>query len=128
MKNRLQTDVAAAVNALVRGYTEEALLYRHVRRLTWEQSDTLYEGRDLDQFQDLLDEKEDLLQMIEQIESGLREAKTRVSSNERLECPVRPRLNALLDRLIQIIAEIRAVESDNASFLSGIPDFSNPSP
>lgn len=58
MKNDTQTDVAAAMNALVQGYREEVRLYMHVRRLTWKQHHTLREGWDLDEFHGLRDEKE----------------------------------------------------------------------
>jgi hypothetical protein len=120
MKNDPQTDVATAVNVLVHGYGEEAQLYMRIRRLTWKQHDTLHEEWDLDQFQDLLDQKEDLLQMAEQIEAGMQAARAIVLSRGPSACPDRVRLDMLLDHIIEIIEEIWIVESDNASFLNAI--------
>ncbi|MGD1000277.1 MAG: hypothetical protein ABSA67_06205 [Candidatus Brocadiia bacterium] len=117
MKNDTLTDVAAAINALVHGYKEEAQLYTHVRRLTWKQHDTLHEGWDLDQFHDLRDEKEDLLQMVEEIELGMRAARAVVLFKKPPKCPDRSKLDTLLDHMIEIIEEIWTVESDNASLL-----------
>lgn len=120
MKTDTQTGVVAAINALVHGYREEAQLYMHVRRLTWKQHDTLHDGWGLDQLHDLGDEKEDLLQMIEQIESGMRTARAVVLLKEPSECLDRSKLDMLLDHMIEIIEEIRIVESDNASLLCAI--------
>ena len=117
MKNDTQTSVAAAINDLVRGYREEAQLYMRVRRLTWQQHDTLHEGWDLDQFHDLLDEKDDLLQMVEQIESGMHTARAIVLLKKPLECLNRLKLDMVLDHIIETIEEIWIVESDNASLL-----------
>jgi len=117
MKGDTQTDVTTAINALVHGYREEAQLYMYVRKLTWKQHDTLHEGWGLDRLQDLGDEKDDILQMVEQIESGMRTARALVLFKKPLECRSRSKLNRLLDRVIEIIEEIRIVESDNASLL-----------
>jgi hypothetical protein len=121
VKNDTQTDIVAAINALVHGYREEAQLYTHVRRLTWKQHDTLHEGWDLEQFEDLRDEKEDLLQMVEQIESGMHTARAIVLFKEPSECLDRSKLDMLLDHVIEIIEEIWIVESDNASLLYAGP-------
>jgi hypothetical protein len=115
MKNDTQSGVAAAIEALEHGYREEAQLYMHVRRLTWKQHEILHEGWDLDQFHDLRDEKEDLLQMVEQIESGLHAARAIVLFRKPLECLDRSKLDMLLDHMIEIIEEIWIVDSDNAS-------------
>lgn len=120
MKDDPQTGVAAATETLVRGYQEEAELYMHVRRLTWEQRDALRERWDLDQFHDLRDEKEDLLKMIEEVESGMRAAQALVLSQGPAACLNRSQLNGLLDQLVEIIEEIWIVESDNASLLNAI--------
>ena len=116
MKNDTQADIVAAINALVHGYKEEAELYTHVRRLTWKQHDTLHEGW-VDQFNDLREEKEDLLRMVDQIESGMRAARAIVLFKKPLECLNRLKLDTLLDHVIEIIEEICIVESDNASLL-----------
>jgi hypothetical protein len=120
MKDDTQTDVAAATDTLEHGYREETQLYMHVSRLTWKQHDALREESDLDQFHDLRDEKEDLLQMVEEIESGMRAAQAFVLSKGPSVCLGRFRLNGLLDRLMETLEEIRIVESDNASLLDAI--------
>ena len=111
--------LAAAMDALVRGYREELQLYSTVRALTWRQRDTLREGWNLDRFGDLLDEKEDLLQMIGQIESVMKGAKSLVLARKPSQCPDRWTLERLLDQLTAMIEEIRAVEGANASLLEG---------
>jgi hypothetical protein len=121
MKNDMQTAVAAAMNALMKGYREEVHLYMDVCRLTWKQRDTFREGWDQAQFHDLQDEKENLLRMLGQFESEMRAAKVIVLSKEPLECPDRWQLKMLLDRLTETIEEIGIVESANASFLCTIP-------
>jgi hypothetical protein len=106
-----------AIEALVRGYTEEIALYSTVRALTWRQRDTLRDDRNLERFGDLLDEKEDLLRMIGQIESLMKNAKSLVLTRKPPECPSRWKLMNLLDQLTAIIEEIRSIEGVNASIL-----------
>ena len=114
---RAPAALTAALDTLVHGYREESELYTRVRRLTWRQRDTLRDGWDLDQFSDLLEEKEDLLQMIGQIESVMKGAKTLVLGRKQPECPNRWQLERLLDQLAAMIEEIRALEGANASLL-----------
>ena len=121
MKNDPRTGVAVAMNALMKGYREEAHLYMDVCRLTWKQRDTLREGWNLAQFRDLQDEKENLLRMLGQLESEMRAAKVIVLSKEPSKCPDRWQLKMLLDRLTETMEEIGIVESANASLLCTIP-------
>ena len=110
-------NLAAAMDALVHGYSEELELYTTVRALTWRQRRTLDDGWNLARFCDLLDEKEDLLRMIGQIESVMKSAKTLALSRKLAQCPDRWKLERLLDRLTALIEEIREVEGANASLL-----------
>ncbi|MGO8705469.1 MAG: flagellar export chaperone FlgN [Candidatus Brocadiia bacterium] len=110
-------NLTAAVDALVHGYNAELEIYSTVRALTYKQRDTLCNGWDLDRFGDLLDEKEDLLQMIGQVESVMKGAKALVLGRKDSECPNRWQLERLLDHLARMIEEIRALERVNASFL-----------
>ena len=112
-------NLTAAMDALVHGYSEEMELYSTLRALTWSQRDILCDGWNLDRFGDLLDEKEDLLQMIDQIEAVMQEAKSLVLSRKPPQSPSRWKLERLLDRLAAMIEEIRAVEGANASLLQG---------
>ena len=114
---RAPVDLTSAMDTLVHGYREESELYTRVRKLTWRQRDTLREGRNLDRFCDLLDEKEDLLRMIEQVESVMKGAKSLVLGRKQPECPNRWQLERLLDQLAEMIEEIRALEGANASLL-----------
>ncbi len=120
--NRKRTDaspanLAAAMEALVHGYSEELELYSTVRALTWSQRHTLDEGWNLDRFCDLLDEKQDLLQMIGQIEAVMKSAKSLVLNRNLAQCPDRWKLERLLDQLTALIEEIREVEGANATLL-----------
>jgi hypothetical protein len=122
--NRKRSDsspenLTTAMDALVHGYSEEVELYSTLRALTWSQRDILCDGWNLDRFGDLLDEKEDLLQMIDQIETLMQDAKSLVLSRKPVHCPGRWKLERLLDRLTAMIEEIRAVEGANASLLEG---------
>ncbi|MGD1000950.1 MAG: flagellar export chaperone FlgN [Candidatus Brocadiia bacterium] len=112
-------NLTAAMDALVHGYRAELEIYSTVRALTRRQRDTLCDGWgwDLDRFGDLLDEKEDLLRMIEQVESVMKGAKTLVLGRKLSPCPNRWQLERLLDRLAAMIEEIRALEGANASLL-----------
>ncbi len=121
MKNDTPTDVAAAINDLVQGYREEAHLYRHVSKLIWKQRTALREGRDLNQFQDLENEKGAFLRMIGLIESEMRDPKAVVLCKMSSECPDRWQLEMLLDYLTETIEEIRMFQGANASFLCATP-------
>jgi len=116
-ERNLSSALADAMDALVRGYSEEIELYSTVRALTRRQSEMLRGGWSLDLFADLLDEKEDLLRMIGQIESLMKKAKSLVLAKKPPEGPNRWKLEKLLDRLTAIIEEIRLLEGDNASIL-----------
>ena len=110
-------NVEKAVETLLRGYEEEASLYSVVRNLTLNQRETLHSVWDLQRFADLLDEKEDLLQIIGQIDEELAPAKTVVMAQGPERCPHRNRLTRLLDKLTEMIEEIRLIEGSNASIL-----------
>ncbi len=116
-ERNLPASLTAAMDALVHGYSAELEIYSTVRQLTRRQGDILCDGGDLDQFGDLLDEKEDLLRMIEQVESAMKGAKTLVLGRKQPECPNRWQLERLLDKLAAMIEEIRAIEGANASLL-----------
>ena len=119
-KSNLPSAVANAMDALILGYSEEMEIYSTVRALTWQQRDTLRDGWNLDQFGDLLDEKEDLLEMIGQIESVMKSAKSLVLAKKPPQSPNRWKLERLLDQLTGLIEEIRAVEGANASMLEDV--------
>ena len=121
MKNDRPADVATALDDLVRGYEEEMQLYRKVRNLAWGQRMALRNGRDLNRFGDLLDEKQDLLRMIAEIESHLRAAKSLVVSRELPQCPNRRKLETLLDELAATIEDTCVIESANAALLNAVP-------
>jgi hypothetical protein len=108
------------MEALVHGYSEEMQLYSAVRALTLRQRETLCDGWSLDLFGDLLDEKEDLLRMIGQIESLMKNAKSLIMAKKPPEGPNRWKLARLLDRLAAIIEEIRTLEGINASILEDV--------
>jgi len=119
---RPQESVATAMNALLCGYREEAQIYLHMLQLTWRQRDILRNGLDLNLFRDLLEEKEDLLRMIEQIDTEMKNAKTLVLACPPPQSSNRRDLEKLLDRLTQTIEEVRTAESNNASLLDGVPE------
>jgi hypothetical protein len=116
-ESNLPATLTAAMDALVHGYSEEMELYSTVRALTWRQRDTLRDGWNLARFGDLLDEKEDLLRMIGQIESVMKNAKSLVLAKKPPQCPNRCKLERLLDQLTAMIEEIREVEGANATLL-----------
>ena len=105
------------MDTLVHGYREESELYTRVRKLTWRQRETLCEGWDLDRFGDLLDEKEDLLQMIGQIESRDEERQIAGPVEKAAAMPEPLEARTLLDQLTAMIEEIRDVEGANATLL-----------
>jgi hypothetical protein len=112
---------ASAMNALLKGYQEEAQLYLRMLRLTWQQRDILRSALDVHRFRDLLEEKEDLLRLIAQIEFEMKDARSFVLSQPPSGCPNRWKLEMLLDRLTEMIEEIRVVEGNNACLLQTIP-------
>jgi hypothetical protein len=120
VEERAPSALTDAMDALVHGYSEEMALYATVRTLTLRQRDTLHDGWDLDRFGDLLDEKEDLLQMIGQIESLMKHAKSLVLLRKPPECPSRRKLERMLDQLTAVIEEIRAIEGGNAEMIEDV--------
>jgi len=112
---------ASVMNALLRGYREEALIYLRVLELTWRQRDILRSGLDLSLFRDLLEEKEDLLRMVAQINSEMKSARSLVLSYPPSQQPDRRELEMLLDRLSNTIEEVRIAEGNNACLLEGAP-------
>ena len=121
MRNQFPGNVESAVNALVRGYQEETNLYLAMRRLTLSQKEMLANGEDLAWIWDILDAKEDLLKMIEEIEGTMAQAKAVVLSQAPETCPDRWKLTTLLDRLTEIIEELRILENGNAALLRKRP-------
>ena len=121
MREYSRANITAAVNALVRGYEEETNLYLAMRRLTLSQKEMLAHGEDLSWVWDILDEKEDLLKMIEEIEGTMGEAKAVVLSQDPETCPNRWKLTPLLERLTEIIEELRVLETGNAALLRRMP-------
>jgi hypothetical protein len=114
-------DVAAAMNAVLSGYREEANIYLYLLQLTWRQRDILRNGLDLSLFRDLLEEKEDLLRMIAQINSEMKNAKSLVLSYPPSQWPNRRELDTLLDRLTDMVEEVRIAEGNNACLLEAVP-------
>jgi len=108
-----------AVRRLLDAYDEEMHLYSIMRELTLEQRAALAETGRVDRFLDLFDQKQDLLELIGQIDSSVNEARTTVLSSQPDGCPGRGRLGALLDRLRNLIEDIRAIERENAARLGG---------
>jgi len=115
--SRAPEGAASVMNALLRGYREEALIYLRVLELTWRQRDILRGGMDLSLFRDLLEEKEDLLRMVAQINSEMRSARSLVLSYPPSQRPNCRELEQLLDRLSSTVEEVRIAESNNARLL-----------
>ena len=107
------------MHALLHGYREEAEIYLHVLQLTWRQRDVLRNGLDLSLFRDLLEEKENLLRMVAQINSEMKNAKALALSCPLAQSPYRRELETLLDRLADTVEELRIAERSNASLLEG---------
>ena len=116
-----RANAASVMNALLNGYREEAEIYLHVLQLTWRQRDVLRNGFDLSLFRDLLEEKENLLRMVAQINSEMKNAKALALSCPLAQSPVRRELEKLLDRLADTVEELRIAENDNASLLEAAP-------
>lgn len=120
MSTCMEADVAGALQNLTRAYREEAGMYLAVRDITVRQYQAL-QSADLLQFGDLFDEKEDLLAMIDQIDTEAASVKKFVLSTPPDGSATRHKLAILLDRITQVIEEIRLLESHNAAILDGIP-------
>jgi hypothetical protein len=114
------TDVAGALVNLTRAYQEEAGMYLAMRDITVRQYQALCDA-DLLRFGDLFDEKEDLLAIIGQIDAETEGAKGILLSGPTDETPERLKLASLLDRITQVIEEIRLLESHNAALLDSVP-------
>ena len=110
-------DVDVAMNMLVMGFKEELNLYAVVRELTLSQKKILGNGRDLMRFNDMLDEKEDVLRLIDQIDEELSKAKTVVTSQRPQSTCCRKELAHVLDQVTETIEEIRVMERENVELL-----------
>ena len=110
-------NVDVAIDMLLMGYKEELNLYAAVRELTLSQKKILCNGRDLMRFQDMLDEKEDVLRLIDQIEEEMSKAKPVVTSPHPPSSCRRKKLVRVLDQVTETIEEIRALERENVELL-----------
>lgn len=116
-----QEGAGVAVDILLRGYEEEINLYSALRELSLKQRESLRADADLARLCDLLDEKEDLVALIGEIDSEMSRAKSVVLSLRPHTCPHHDRLAGLLDHVAGLIADIRAIEQENMSFLDKVP-------
>lgn len=113
-------EAVAAADLLVRGYEEEINLYTAVRDLALRQKEMLQDVPNLLRFCKLLDEKEDLLRIIGRIETEMKSAKAVVTSVGPNGCPHRLKLATLLDKVRDMIEDIRAIEHENVSLLETV--------
>ena len=110
-------NVDMAMNMLMMGFKEELNLYSVVRELTLSQKKILRNGRDLMRFNDMLDEKEDVLRLIDQIDEELSKAKTVVTSQHAPATCRRKELARVLDQVTETIEDIRSMERENVELL-----------
>jgi hypothetical protein len=121
MANSAMQNVSAAVNTLVHAYEEEINLYRAIRSIASRQKAILANNGSVQEFTDLLDEKDDLLKLIGQIEHSMRPLCAAVLSIQAAACPDRARLAGILDKLMLVIEEAGCVEMENVSMLDAVP-------
>ena len=110
-------NVDVAMTMLLTGYKEELNLYSVVRELTLSQQRILHNGRDLMRFNDMLDEKEDVLRLIDQIDEELSKAKTVVTSQRPTSTCRKKELAHVLDQVTETLEDIRAMERENVELL-----------
>ena len=110
-------NVDVAIDMLLMGYKEELNLYAVVRELTLSQKRILCNGMDLMRFKDMLDEKDDVLKLIDQIEEELSKAKPVVTAQHPPSTCRRKELVRVLDQVTETIEDIRAMERENVELL-----------
>ena len=103
---------------LVAGYSEESMLYQMLFGLTSRQRRCLGDGGDLSEFVELIDQKDSVLNQIEQLEAELEPLRSRWFS---AGCAKRERLaeqlHPLLDEVISTIQRTVSLEHDNERLL-----------
>ena len=107
-----------AAAQLVAGYSEESLLYQMLFGLTSRQRRCLGDGGDLAEFVELIDQKDAVLNQIEQLEvelDPLRDCWMSAPRSKREN--LAERLNPLFDEVIGTIQKTVAVEQDNERLL-----------
>jgi len=110
--------IEEALGMLLMGYKEELNLYSVVRRLTLGQRKILNNGRDMLRFNDMHDEKQDVLRLIDQIDKELSKAKKVVTSKHSPHAGPERKLAHVLDRVTETIEGIRSVERENIELLN----------
>ena len=103
---------------LVAGYSEESVLYQMLFGLTSRQRRCLGDGGNLAEFVELIDQKDGVLDQIEQLEGELDPLRAcwmnaPLTKREKLA----ERLNPLFDEVISTIQKTVAVEEDNERLL-----------
>ena len=103
---------------LVAGYSEESVLYQMLFGLTSRQRRCLGDGGNLSEFVELIDQKDGVLNKIEQLETDLDPLRTRwmmapYASREELS----EKLNPLFDEVINTIQKTVLLEQDNERLL-----------
>lgn len=121
MTHTKRKDIDVAVHLLMEGYEEEINLYSAIRDITLRQKTLLGHKEGIGSFCDLLHEKEEVLNVIDRLDSEMMHAKNLVMRENPDHCPHRWRLAALLDSLQDMIEDIRDAERDNADLLEAVP-------
>ncbi len=121
-----RTGADMAMDMLLEGYREETRLYRLLLEVAREQRTTLLAHGTVARFSDLLDAKEDLVEMIGQIEQHLEYAKRVVLSHGPATQDGCAALAAILDHVTQVIAEVQDIEEGNAAMLERLTGVAAP--
>lgn len=112
----LLTKHAAA--QLVTGYSEESVLYQMLFGLTSRQRRCLGDGGNLAEFVELIEQKDSVLDQIEQLETELEPLRTCWMTSPHSERDkLTERLNPLFDEVISTIQKTVAVEQGNERLL-----------
>jgi len=107
-----------AAAQLVAGYSEESVLYQMLFGLTSRQRRCLGDGGNLGEFVELVDQKDAVLNQIEQLEDELDPLRACWMSAPRVKREnLAERLNPLFDEVINTIQKTVAVEQDNERLL-----------
>ena len=123
---RTEAKLNDAVEQVIKGYEEELFLYSAMRDVCAVQLATAEGADEAIRLDDLLDEKEDILTLIDQVDSAMAGAKSAVMSVDPDACPRREMLDDLLDRLACLIEDIRAIERLNIAAVDRRPRMKHP--
>jgi hypothetical protein len=115
-----QNAISQAVHMLMRGYEEEMNLYHIVHSLAQREKDILLSESRPAELGQVLVEKAEALDMIDRIESEMKDAKGIVMAHAPDDCPRRWQLAALLGSVQDMIEDVRDIERDNAYMLEPI--------